>query len=363
MSINRTIERAIRFLLLFQHDDGWWADFQLAPGPSNIWVTAYIGWVLAGQDHPQARDAAALAWHWLSAQQSPGWGYNPLTPQDADSTLWALQLAAAVGARGRGDGGTRGWGDSSEAGGEKVIPLNPTWYQTRVEQGYRFLQQHRQPGGGVATYAQDQEIRAFIGASPSVSFQGWCQPHVCVTAAAAGIDELTADACEFLRANQSADGCWHSYWWCEDEYATSLAVLGLQKQDHPEDRERIDRAVQWGLTRITAQGWVPSTLYRYGSPFATAWVISLLSTRKQLQVVRDAMERAWQWLKGQQKPNGSWLGSACLRVPPPDWRNPETYNRWKLGRKIEGGISLDQNSLFTTATAIAALSHWKTQIG
>ena len=347
MSIDTTIERAIRFLLYCQHPDGWWADFQLAAGPSNVWVTAYIGLVLARQENTKAREAAARAWHWLSERESlGGWGYNVLTPCDADSTLWALQLAEAVGA-------VKDISTKSEP-----IKSEPTKSQS-VENGYRFLKQHVRPGGGVTTYASEREIRAFVEAPASVSFRGWCEPQVCVTAAAGGIDELTAGACEFLRESQSLDGRWHSYWWCEDEYATTLAVVALQKQNNPEDTERIESAINWAIARLDADGWVSSFLYRYGSPFATAWIIYLLSISTEPQTVKDAIEKSWRWLQAQQKPNGSWSGSASLRVPPPDLQDPQKYEGWKLGRKIEGGISLDQNGLFTTATVLEALSQLK----
>ena len=44
-----------------------------------MWVTAYIGRVLALQDSAEAQEAAMRAWIWLSEQESQGWGYNLLT--------------------------------------------------------------------------------------------------------------------------------------------------------------------------------------------------------------------------------------------------------------------------------------------
>lgn len=328
MSADPAIELAISFLLKSQHNDGWWADFALAPGPSNVWVTAYIGRILALQESAEAREAAKRAWLWLSERESEGWGYNLLTPHDADSTVWALKLAEAIGVT----------------------------QTASVESGYRFLRQHVKPPGGVATYATDREIRKFIFAPPSLSLDGWCKPQICVTAAAAGIDQLNTEVCGFLRENQSSDGGWRSYWWCEDEYATALAASALNKQNNQQDAERIERAINWTLTRVSKEGSVPSYVRPDGSPFATAWVIRLLSISNDRERVKDILERAVQWLKTQQQANGGWTASAGLRVPPPDMRNPENYNQWVIGKKIQGGISLDQNGLFTTATAIEALS-------
>ena len=61
MSTNRTLASAIHFLLKSQHKNVWWEDFQLPPGSSNVWVTAYIGRVLALQESAEAQEAAARA--------------------------------------------------------------------------------------------------------------------------------------------------------------------------------------------------------------------------------------------------------------------------------------------------------------
>lgn len=328
MSTNSTIASAIHFLLKSQHKNGWWEDFQLAPGSSNVWVTAYIGRILALQDSAEAQQAAMRAWSWLSEQESQGWGYNLLTPHDADSTIWALQLAKSVGA-----------------------------IQSKsAKSGYNFLRQHLKTDGGIATYVSDREIRAFIGAPPFLPFDGWCQPQICVTAAAGRIDQFTTEVCNFLRDRQSIDGHWRSYWWCEDEYATNLAVIALKKQNNQENTERIERAINWALTRIKENGSVSSSVRPSGSYFATALVISLLSMSKKQEIIKPVMERAIEWLKAQQKTNGSWSASAGLRVPLPHMQDPENYDHWEIGKQIEGGISLDQNGLFTTATVIEALT-------
>ena len=50
-----------------------------------------------------------------------------------------------------------------------------------------------------------------------------------------------------------------------------------------------------------------------------------------------------------------WPIRPTRRVPPPDLTDPDTYQDWALGGTIEGSIIVDQESLFTTATALAAL--------
>ena len=133
---------------------------------------------------------------------SGGWGYNATVPPDADSTIWAVQLAERVAG-----------GASASLGAARA-----------------FLERHRRPGGGLATYADAAPVRADMGFPAWVSYRGWTSAHPCVTAAASNVrllgdqpDELDA----YLRRTQRSDGSWPAYWWADREYATALAVLGL----------------------------------------------------------------------------------------------------------------------------------------
>lgn len=359
--INWAIASAQKFLINAQHPEGWWSDFQLAPGRSDEWVTAYVGTAIASLSTHQTKAIAFKAWRWLigRCQSSPGWGYNALVPRDADSTVWALQLAAAIGCS--------------------------NWEPAQLAS--EFLLQHLRPGGGIATYADDRLIRRFIGASEQMSFAGWCSPQVCVTAAASSLPQLRFAAGDFLRQTQSQDGSWKSYWWCEDEYATALAAAALSKSVdgqrekvkgerentkpfplppspfpdfckkfmEPQDSDRVQRAIQWAVTRINSDGSVSSSIKPLGSAFASAWILQLLLLDHQPETFREQRDRLVRWLLNHQNPDGSWNCSAGLRVPPPNIIYPETQPNWVLHGLIENAISLDQLSIFTTATVLQSL--------
>ena len=329
MNLDISVPRAIAFLEGARNAEGWWQDFKLAPGCSDEWVTAYVGTALASLSTRPTMITALKAWRLLASrrQSASGWGYNALTPTDADSTLWALQLAGAT--------GCRGW--------------------KAAQKGQAFLTQHVRAGGGVATYANDRLIRRFIGASVEQSFQGWCAPHTCVTAAAASLPEFRCSACDWLRQQQREDGSWGSYWWCEDEYATALAAEAVARGIEPGDRDRIQQAIYWARERIGRDGSVVSVVQASGSPFATAWVARILILSDQPQEVGNSLEQVVRWLLQHQNADGSWSPSAGLRVPPPEVAEPENYHHWVLHGSIEGAISLDQNGIFTTATVLQAL--------
>ena len=71
---------------------------------------------------------------------------------------------------------------------------------------------------------------------------------------------------------------------------------------------------------------------------------------------RGYRETASQWLLDRQLPSGAWEPSARLRVPPPDVVDPETFTDWVEGGRIERAVVLDQNAIFTTATALLAIT-------
>jgi prenyltransferase beta subunit len=327
--VNAAIESATQFLINARTLDGWWKDFNLAPGCSDEWVTAYVGTAIAQLATPSTMAIALKAWHLLLQRQdtSPGWGYNTLVPRDADSTIWALQLANAIGCS--------------------------NW--DAAQQAREFLAQHLRPGGGIATYSTEHPIRRFIGAEEHISFQGWCGPHTCVTAAAAALPQLRFTACDFMRQTQQEDGYWKSYWWCEDEYATALAAEALANGIDVQDGDRVQRAVQWALSRIKRDGSVASAIQPSGAAFATAWVVRILLLGEPSRIAMPLAQTV-QWLLNQQQPDGSWIASSGLRVPPPDLIDPATFQqRWMLHGLGEGGISLDQHRIFTTATILQAL--------
>ncbi|HEU0142509.1 MAG TPA: hypothetical protein VFQ79_22495 [Bryobacteraceae bacterium] len=330
-SVRDTLAAGVEFLAGSRDPNGWWKDFELAAGASDTWVTAYVGWALAGVDEPQSWEMAHAAWCLLKQSLHPhgGWGYNLKVSPDADSTAWAILLGESV-------------GDSRSLA---------------LRTAKNFLRSHLRTSGGVATYAEESPVRAEMRFPAEVSYAGWTTAHPCVTALAANIQSFRARLIPFLLRSQRKDGNWPAYWWMDPEYATALAVLALNGIEGltPEPASRLRKAVRWIELRLAEH---LSLMPDASAPqvFAIAWCLKALAacavSSGQAALIQQAMNR----LIDAQLPDGSWTASARLRVPPTDCMNPNRIHSWYPGGKAIRGISLDQQRTFTTATAVSAIS-------
>jgi hypothetical protein len=304
------IHAAIAFLLGAQSHTGRWSDFALPAGPSDEWVTAFVGDRLLRVPSSSALTAARQAWLALTRRrgEEPGWGYNRLTPPDADSTAWALRLAGGLGL----------------GNGERVVRARG------------FLCRHVLAEGGVTTYAARDPIRAYTRLAGDASFAGWQAPHSCVTAAAAPI--VGDPAVRHLAAQQHAAGNWTGYWWADDEYTTALAA-----EAHPQGRAA---AASWAIQRVGGDGAVRDE-QGTPSPWATAWCLSTLALCGDREA-QEAGVRAREWLVGAQSGDGSWPASARMRVPMP----AQVDARAEPSRLA----TVDHNRVFTTAAVVASLA-------
>ena len=332
MAIDAVVNAALQFLISARDPRGWWRDFNVA-GPSDAWVTGFVGSALAAVPNTQALQAARSAWHLLCKRRwwSSGWGYNARVPADADTTTWALRLGQTIGSK----------------------------LSVRAYRGRSFLARHQRPDGGIATYSLEGPVKHFTRMQKR--FNGWCAPHTCVTAAAAGLLRIPARnrLLDYLRQKQCQDGGWAGYWWYDREYTSALAAEALATGGLPADINRVQSAVQWAALRIEQNGAVSSPIEPLGSVFATAWCLRVLALAEDHHSVAEPLKHGVQWLIQCQKPDGSWQPSARLRVPPPDLIDPESYKGWRFNGVGEGSIGtivLDQQGIFTTATVLEALA-------
>ncbi len=325
-SVAEAIDRGLAFLLARRNQAGWWRDFFDRARPSSIegrvtgyssdeWVTAYVAAALAGLDRPVPQAAAREALDLLlGRRQSGGWGYHGLLPADADTTTWVLRLAQAIQAPG----------------------------QARLDEAHGFVAEQTDTSGGVATYPRQAipELARFLE-MPS-SYEGWCGAHVCVTAAAAAMNQDPASVA-YVRQAQQDDGRWSGHWWDDDEYATLRAteVMGAHGL-----HEEVARAAAWTKTRVAEDGAVISAGDHQPSPFATALAAAILAIAG---VAPEVRRRALGWLLSQQRADGSWTPSARLRVPAPDQPDP-------LGSPETTLTYVDDEALFTTATVLSTLA-------
>lgn len=103
-ALRAEIDRGIDVLLDRQDTDGFWREFELKPGASEAWATAWVGWCLIGaasrsrnrliQTREACQHAAAAV---LKSKGASGWGYNRRTGPDADTTAWVLRFLSACG--------------------------------------------------------------------------------------------------------------------------------------------------------------------------------------------------------------------------------------------------------------------------
>lgn len=256
---------ALRFLLHAQLQSGLWRDFHIGNAVGDEWVSAFVGTQLAECGAPGARPAAEECWCALlrSRREEGGWGYSRDYPPDADSTAWALRLAAALG---RDDAPARA-----------------------------FLARHVCDEGGVTTYAEQAALARRIGVPSETSFAGWRQPHGCVTAAAA---PFLPDAAEPYLRRFAAGGCWPGYWWVNDAYASGLTREFLGS-------DSICAVSPGPLDGLTA--------------FDLAWTLRALIASGD---AGEQTEQVAQALIARQQDDGGWPAGARLRVPMPGAVDP-----------------------------------------
>ena len=189
----RAIQTGLRFVLDRQAPDGFWRDYELQPGPSDVWATAWIGWCLAQcrSDDATFRSARFAAVRAVAASAVPGgWGYNRSTGPDADSTAWACRLFAAHNA-----------------------PV--------ADMAVEALEPYLDSGGGAHTFRE-----AGVGS--------WGDPHAEVTpmvglalAEAGSRSPLIAALRSRVVLDQGADGDWTGFWWGTSVYATAWSLVFL----------------------------------------------------------------------------------------------------------------------------------------
>ena len=320
------IEAAIVYLIRERDGHGMWREFPRILEGTDEWVSAYIGTVLASTTSDSGRQAALDVWRTLEDRRNPalGWGYNGDLPPDADSTLWGLRLAIALGVD-----------DSPRAGAARVT-----------------LDRHLPASGGVATYepAAEEELRRLLG---DADLTGMFAAHTCVSAAVAGLDEYRGRVLPFLVGAQEANGRWRGYWWSDDEYTTCLAAHALAGQ--PEGSAALDSAVAWAAQRIDRSGAVWSRSLGGASAFATTLCAEILLIGEasggygDARADDDRAAAALGWLLQAQRPDGSWPASALMRMPPTDTADGDQ-------RPAATTVSVDDRSLFTTATVIRTLT-------
>ena len=299
-AIGAATQDGLRFLVAGQGRDGFWRDYELQPGPSDVWVTAWVGWCVAQcrAADPAVRHAQVIAARAVCAAVGPGgWGYSRSTGPDADSTAWACRFLAMKGAHFRG--GAR-------------LALLP--FLDADGAAHTF----REPGVGRWGEAHP-EVTPMVG--------------LALTEAAGPSPSPVPLIRDRVIRDQAADGSWAGFWWESHIYATawSLVFLAATSGIPAATAQRGRRALR--AVRETADG----------SAFELA--LLLLAWASMEPLASDTLDVVDCLLTAQQQ-GGGWTPSALLLVP----------DRYPVAEGPSPQANADGCGLLTTSLACAALA-------
>ncbi|WP_341228133.1 prenyltransferase/squalene oxidase repeat-containing protein [uncultured Arcticibacterium sp.] len=309
-NIESAKEKGVQFLLESQLQSGFWIDFTLPAGKSDEWVTAYVGYYLSFFERESVKESLQRAWLILKkrCRTGSGFGYNVLTPGDADSTIWAYLFS-------------------------NRLSKNDDLHLQGI------LKLYFKDDNGVTTYLERDKLQKLTKLGEKASFSGWQSPHLCVTAAYALSGNKVALSA--ILNNQNEDGSLKSYWWATDEYATALATEAMAL-DLGNNIEEIGRAVFWARGRIVNE--LDSS---QPSPFKISLLLRILLFSENMSLDMVNITLGKDYLLSSQLNDGSWGSHANLQVPMPGTISPDSSeNNWYV---------TDQNKVFTTVTILYAL--------
>jgi hypothetical protein len=288
------------YLLRAQSKDGCWRDYHLAPGSSEAWTTATIGWTLAQApmrtDSLPALRLAADALH--SLRKPAGWGYNRDTAADADSTAWAWRFLAIL----------------DEYRGVTASSL---------------LLSYLDESGHARTFLHKERHGTWAHAHADVT------PLVGLALLAAGADAShIRQVRQASLAGRTAGDVWHSFWWSTDSYAIAC-----------------------NLEFLAASGGVPREVHRAAcewlrhaaSPCSSWESAQHLNIAASLEMTCTAIgKRLLETVLSWQQADKSWPASRVLLVP----------DQHRSGDRKADAAYEDQERLMSTAAVVAALKRW-----
>lgn len=306
-AMERALSSAHAYILARQAANGSWVDWQLPPGESRPWTTAFVGYKLASLEKRAEAGIArstrrAAQWLLCNRFSDEGWGYNSLVGSDADSTAHAILLLAECG---------------------EPVP----------EASYLHLRKFQRSDGGFSTYL------------PQNGPSSWTVSHPDVTPVAL-LALLTKYSCDegfiqsgldFTLRQRTPTGLWNSFWWESFLYGTEanlslLSVFG-RTQEIIKTRESL---LQFSTEKSFELALQLSALLSWGGTITDARIGPVIEQYSRRLVTK-------------QQENGSWDSESILRVTNRDcyepWRHPES-----------GALFSDPNRLFTCVTVAAALS-------
>jgi hypothetical protein len=302
--LDRALGLSIDYILSRQHAAGNWIDWDLPPGKSSTWTTAYVGGKLTGlSPHLRRRtcEATGHASEWLNGKMSSdyGWGYNEEVDSDADSTSLAILFLASDG---------RMVQDSS----------------------YACLESFQCEDGGFATFRGRPGLGSWAVSHPDVTPSA----VLALTTKDGARSQAVNRGLQFVLDRRTSAGIWKSFWWTTFLYSTEKSLSLFEAV-------RLDIDLQ--VTRKTLLHTRPQ------HPFESALLLSSLLWLPDIAKDQDVWPLVDQ-LICEQGADGSWSSGPMLRVTRRDCMEP-----WKPGDPDP--LFCDQNRLFTTATVMDAFSN------
>lgn len=317
---------SLRFLEQKQDQEGGLSDFLTKAGFGKIWVSAYVGWLLAEIDsqHP----VVSRLTEYFDKNLVQSGSFNETIFADGDSSNF---LAGFNHYTNRAIN-IMGWMDFFDKGGWR-------------------------------TYNNKPSLLAFLNiTNPNADVSGWTSPQTCVSAAASYISKSIQDmkdvaqqSLKYLSKKQKEDGSWASYWWTSPIYSTSFAILALNRIND----EAANRGCKWLVCDKGSQPFWINPQTNNPSPFYTALATKALFFADRY-TYNEIIYKAISWLLHEQYMDGSWFSDRILQIPPTFVHHPEKeILNWKPANFGTGVIVDDHNRIFTTATVFNLLAHYQ----
>lgn len=301
-TLEQSIAAGLDFILTLQSSSGSWTDWDLPPGSSSVWTTAYVGYKLRRlPQHLKTKAAPRIlaASHWLldNVFADGGWGYNETVRSDADSTSYAILFLAAAG-------------------------------RHAPETAYAHLARYQCLDGGFSTYPSDGESNSWTVSHPDVT------PIALLALLTQNVPDRRAiqRGIDYILEQKNPDGLWNSFWWDSLLYGTEVSLSFIRAVN-------IDVEI---ATPVTLSRTPPANAFETALMISSLLYMDPFGLRTLIQDLADKLIL-------QQQSDGSWKTAPILRITRRD-----CYHPWTFGDS--GPLFSDIHKLFTTSTVLNALS-------